>query len=68
MADSLSTLRLSAEEREQVATVAGELIAVQVYRELQVANVRAAGDVGCQIIGNCCSSSKAQLLGEVKTA
>jgi hypothetical protein len=61
---SLSSLRLNAEEREQVATVAGDLIAVQVYRELQVANARAAASGGCNIIGNCSSSSKEQLLPE----
>jgi hypothetical protein len=63
---SLANLRLSAEEREKVADIAGEAIAVQVYRELQRANerARAAGDSGCNIIGNCSSSSKAALLGQ----
>jgi hypothetical protein len=60
---SLSSLRLTADEREQVATVAGDLIAVQVYRELQGAAARAS-DSGCNIIGNCSSSSKSALLAE----
>ena len=60
---SLSSLRLSVEEREKVAEIAGDLIAVQVYRELQRASERAKGDGGCNIIGNCCScSSKSALL------
>ena len=60
----LADLRLSVEEREKVAEVAGELIAVQVYRELQRANELAkASDSGCNIIGNCSSSSKSALLG-----
>lgn len=61
----LSKLRLSAEEREAVADVAGDLIAVQVYRELQLANQRAAAGSGCNIIGNCCSSSKAALMRNI---
>ncbi len=63
MADtkSLSELRLSAAEREQVAEVAGELIAVQVYHELQKAEAAIkAADPGC--INNCCCSSKDDLL------
>jgi len=59
---NLAELRISVEEREQVAQLAGELIAVQVYRELQLVNQRAAGDSGCNIIGNCSSSSKSALL------
>ena len=62
---SLSELRLNAEEREKVADIAGDVIAVQVYRELQKANERAKGDSGCQIIGNCSSSCKSALLGQV---
>lgn len=63
---SLSTLKLSSDEREQVASMAGDLIAVHVYRELQKANEAAlrAADSGCNIIGNCSSSSKAALLGK----
>ncbi len=39
------------------------MIAVQVYRELQLASERAkASDSGCNIIGNCSSSSKNALL------
>jgi len=60
---SLADLRLTAEEREKVADIAGEMIAVQVYRELQNANERAkASSSGCNIIGNCSSSSKNALL------
>lgn len=59
---SLADLRISVEEREQVAQLTGELIAVQVYRELQLANQRASGDSGCNIIGNCSSSSKSVML------
>jgi hypothetical protein len=61
---SLSSLRLNVEEREKVADIAGDLIAVQVYRELQLANQRliAADSSGCNIIGNCSSSSKSALL------
>lgn len=60
--------RLSAEDRESVAQVVGELIAVQVYRELQIRNdlIQVAGcsiigncsNGSCDIIGNCSSSSK----------
>lgn len=66
MADELSSLRLNVEEREKVAEIAGDLIAVHVYRELQRANIRAAGDSGCNIIGNCSSSSKSELLGAAR--
>lgn len=61
----LASLRLNVEEREKVADIAGDLIAVQVYRELQLAGERlkASGDSGCNIIGNCSSSSKNSLLG-----
>jgi hypothetical protein len=59
---SFAELRLNAEEREKVAEVAGDLIAVHVYRELQRAGARAS-DSGCNIIGNCSSSSKSELLG-----
>lgn len=67
----LSELRLSVVDREQVAQVTGELIAVQVYRELQLKNdlARVAGcniigncsNGSCNIIGNCSSSSKEAL-------
>ena len=60
---TLADLRISVEEREQVAQLTGDLIAVQVYREMQLANQRAAGDSGCNIIGNCSSSSKSARLG-----
>jgi hypothetical protein len=64
-ASPLSSLRLSVEDREKIADVAGELIAVQVYRELQLATERIkASDSGCQIIGNCSSSCKNALLGQ----
>lgn len=68
----ISRLRLSVDERERVAQVTGELIAVHVYRELQIRNdvARVAGcaiigncsNGSCNIIGNCSSSSKEQLL------
>lgn len=67
----VSQLRLSVDEREHVAQVAGELIAIHVYRELQIKNdlARAAGcaiigncsNGSCNIIGNCSSSSKEQM-------
>lgn len=60
----LSAMKLSVEQRDQIADLAGDLIAVQVYRELQRVNT-AAGDSGCNIIGNCSSSSKSALLGTV---
>jgi predicted kinase len=60
---TLANLKLSAEEREQVAGLAGDVIAVQVYRELQKAASRAS-DSGCNIIGNCSSSSKNALLAK----
>ncbi len=56
------------EDREAVAQAAGELVAVQVYRELSRRNdlLRVAGcaiigncsNGSCNIIGNCSSSSK----------
>jgi hypothetical protein len=63
--NSLADLRLSAEEREQIADLAGDLIAVQVYRQLQRINEQAlaADSSGCNIAGNCCSSGKKELLG-----
>jgi hypothetical protein len=57
---TLANLKLSAEEREQVAGLAGDVIAVQVYRELQKA-ASLASDSGCNIIGNCSSSCKEAL-------
>jgi hypothetical protein len=64
----LSELDLSVEDHERVADIAGELIAVHVYRELQIQNdlVQRAGcaiigncsNGSCNIIGNCSSSSK----------
>jgi hypothetical protein len=56
---SLSSLKLNVEQREQVAEMAGDLIAVQVYRELQRV---AESSSGCNIIGNCSSSSKSALM------
>ncbi len=60
---TLKDLRLSAEDREKIADLAGEMIAVQVYRELQRASSQLAADSGCNIIGNCSSSCKNALLG-----
>ena len=56
--------RLNVEEREKVAELVGDMIAVQVYRELQLAKERSA-DSGCNIIGNCSSSSKSVLLDAI---
>jgi hypothetical protein len=68
----LSQLNVLVEDREKVAQVTGELIAVHVYRELQRANelAKVAGcaiigncsNGSCNIIGNCSSSSKHDLL------
>lgn len=61
---SISNLKLSVDDREVVAQAAGELIAVQVYREFQKATELAkASGSGCNIIGNCSSSSKDALMG-----
>jgi hypothetical protein len=64
---------LAVEERERVAGVTADLIAIHVYRELQSRNdlARVAGcniigncsNGSCDIIGNCSSSSKMALLG-----
>lgn len=55
----LSELHLSVEDRETVAEVTADLIAVNVYRELQRANesAKATGAMGCEIIGNCSNGS-----------
>jgi hypothetical protein len=68
--------RLSVEEREMIADMTGELIAIQVYRELQIKNelAKVAGcsiigncsNGSCDIIGNCSSSSKEPLLRALK--
>lgn len=68
---TLLRLGLSATDREIVAQVTSELIAIQVYRELQIRNdlARVAGcsiigncsNGSCDIIGNCSSSSKEML-------
>lgn len=65
-------MRLSIEDRERIADVGGELIAIQVYRELQIksdlAKVAGCNIIGncsngsCDIIGNCSSSSRDLLL------
>lgn len=63
VARSLTSLKLNVEERDKVAEIAGDLIAVHVYRELQRANERLrASASGCNIIGNCSCSSKEALL------
>jgi hypothetical protein len=71
-----SELRLRSEDREKVIDLTAELIAVEVYRELQRANdlVRAAGcaiigncsNGSCNIIGNCSSSSRDELAERIK--
>lgn len=67
----LDNMNFTIEDREVVEFVTGDLVAVQVYRELQIKNdiIRKAG---CSIIGNCsngscdiignCSSSSQKLL------
>ncbi|RGP35561.1 hypothetical protein [Pseudotabrizicola alkalilacus] len=47
---------LSVEEREKVVDHVGELVAVHVYRELQIKN-KLAEVAGCNIIGNCSNGS-----------
>ena len=60
---TLKDLKLNVVEREKVAEVAGDLVAVQVYRELQRAKGLAIESAsGCNIIGNCSSSSKDAML------
>lgn len=53
--------RLNVEEREKVAELVGDMIVVQVYRELQNYNVQEP-DGGCNIIGSCSNSSESELL------
>jgi hypothetical protein len=50
-------LSLTVQEREKVAQVTAELVAVHVYRELQRANEIARSEAGCAIIGNCSNGS-----------
>ena len=52
----LSSFRLSVEDREKVKDATGDLIAVHVYRELQLLNDRMR-EAGCAIIGNCSNGS-----------
>jgi hypothetical protein len=63
---NLSSLKLSVEDRELVAQAAGDLIAVQVYREFQKAaelTTTAGGSTTAgHLIGNCSCSSKNVLL------
>lgn len=56
---SLSNLKLTVEDREKVAQVTGDVIAINVYRELQRANelAKAFRAMGCAIIGNCSNGS-----------
>lgn len=69
--------QFAVEDRETVAQTAGELVAVQVYRELsrlrELAQEAGCAIIGncsngsCNIIGNCSSSSKeAFLIGKSK--
>jgi hypothetical protein len=65
-----------AEEREHVAEITSDIIAVQVYRELRSINDAAAASgrniIGncsngsCDIIGNCSSSSKEEMMGRAR--
>lgn len=69
--------RLSAEDRETIAQATSELVAIQVYRELQAQNelAKVAGcsiigncsNGSCDIIGNCSSSSKDAILRALTT-
>ena len=52
-----SQVTLLIEEREQIAQVTAEMVAVHVYRELQRANEIARSEAGCSIIGNCSNGS-----------
>lgn len=54
---SLRELDLSAEHKAAIGEVLTASVAVQVYRQLQDDALR-RGDSGCNIIGNCSSSSK----------
>jgi len=73
MSDTAPTIRLATEDREKVVEVTGELVAIQVYRELSRLN-ELAKVAGCAIIGNCsngscdiignCSSSSKEMLGK----
>jgi len=71
-----TSIRLASEDRETVAQVTSDLIAVHVYRELQrtndLAKVAGCAIIGncsngsCNIIGNCSSSSKEALLKRLR--
>ncbi|HEY5724056.1 MAG TPA: hypothetical protein VIT45_17235 [Allosphingosinicella sp.] len=73
-AETPEQLRLAVEDRERVAEVAADLVAIHVYRELRIRNkgseVAGCSIIGncsngsCDIIGNCSSSSKSELLKE----
>ena len=56
----LASFKLTAEERETLTDMVGEAIAVQVYREIRAAGAVSAA--GGNIVGNCCSCSKAEVL------
>ena len=57
---SIRELDLTPTQRDALSEVVAASIAVNVYRE----TARLAGDVGCQIITNCCSCSKAEAVLE----
>jgi hypothetical protein len=52
--DAIRRLDLNAEQRAVLGEVVAASVAVNVYRQLETAR----GDSGCNIIGNCSSSSK----------
>jgi hypothetical protein len=68
MANEINILsKLSVEDREVAADTMGELIAVNVYRELDTARLRAEkASSGCNIIGNCSCSSKERLISQFR--
>lgn len=53
---STNITQLSSEDRETIAQATSELVAIHVYRELQVKN-ELAKVAGCSIIGNCSNGS-----------
>ena len=65
--DPIASVAFAVEDREQVRQVAGELIAVQVYRELQRINQQVA-DAGCNIIGNCSGGGSCDIIGNCSSS
>ena len=65
--DPIASVAFAVEDREQVRQVTGELIAVQVYRELQRINQQIA-DAGCNIIGNCSGGGSCDIIGNCSSS